>query len=66
VQQAVAKGVAGGRRADRAIREAEAKMVKSKKYRAWADTLSDSDKAKLSSGGVAAFLLAPTEEEPQQ
>jgi hypothetical protein len=66
VQQAVARGVAGGRRADRAIREAEAKMVKSKKYRAWADTLSDSDKAKLSSVGVAAFLLAPTEEEPQQ
>ena len=66
VQQAVAKGVAGGRRADRAIREAEAKMVKSKKYRAWSDTLSDSDKAKLSSVGVAAFLLAPTEEEPQQ
>ncbi len=66
IQQGVAKGVVQGRRTDKALQAAEAKLTKSKKYQAWADTLSDNDKARLTSFGVTQFLLAPQAQEQNQ
>jgi hypothetical protein len=66
IQQGVAKGVVTGRRADKALQAAEAKMMKSKKYQAWADTLSNNDKAKIASVGLTQFLLQPNAEDKKQ
>jgi hypothetical protein len=65
IQQGVATGVVTGRRADRALRAAEAKMMKSKKYQDWADTLSASDSAKIASVGLTQFLLQLNDEDKQ-
>ena len=42
------------------------KMMKSKKYQACADTLSNNDKAKIASVGLTQFLLQPNAEDKKQ
>lgn len=64
--EAIRKGVEAGTVSGSAkaarIADANKKLMRSERYKKWAETLSDSDKAKLSSVGAVNFILEASEE----
>lgn len=65
LRTSVANGVAQGRRLEKAAAESEKRVMQSAKYKRWAETLSESEKAKLAGAGLASFLINQNEE-PQK
>lgn len=65
LRNSVANGVAQGRRLERAAAESERRVMQSEKYKRWAETLKESERAKLAGAGLASFLINQNEE-PQQ
>lgn len=63
IRQGVEAGFVSGRAKAARIEAANKLLQRSKKYNAWANTLSDSDKAKLSSVGAVNFILETSEED---
>lgn len=63
IRQGVEAGYVSGRAKAARIEAANKLLGKSKKYQKWASTLSDSDKAKLSSVGAVNFILETSEQE---
>lgn len=63
IREGVEAGYVSGRAKSARIEAANKKLEKSKKYQDWANTLSESDKAKLSSVGAVNFILSQQEEE---
>ena len=66
LRSSVANGVAQGKRLEKAAAESEKRVMQSAKYKRWAETLNDSEKAKLAGAGLASFLVNQGEEEPQK
>lgn len=63
IRQGVEAGYVSGKARAARIEAANKLLVRSKKYQKWANTLSDSDKAKLSSLGAVNFILETSEQE---
>lgn len=63
VRRGVALGVADGKKASEAVRLAEKRLINTAKYKDWESTLKPEERAKLNAVGLAAFLLAPEQEE---
>lgn len=63
IREGVEAGYVSGRAKSARIEAANKKLARSKKYQDWANTLSESDKAKLSSVGAVNFILSQQEEE---
>jgi hypothetical protein len=63
IREGVEAGYVSGRAKSARIEAANSKLAKSKKYQDWANTLSESDKARLSSVGAVNFILNQQEEE---
>jgi hypothetical protein len=63
IRQGVEAGFVSGKAKAARIDAANKLLQRSKKYNAWANTLSDSDKAKLSSVGAVNFILETSEED---
>jgi len=63
ITDSVRSGVIEGGRITRKLKQAEKLMEKSEKYKAWADTLSESEKAQLASVGLISYLLDEQEVE---
>lgn len=61
VRRGVAEGVVTGRRASKALEQAEQKLMKSEKYKRWAQTLSKDELSAISSIGLTAWLTQPQE-----
>lgn len=64
IKQAVKDGVTEGNQKSDKLIKAEDLMKKSKKYKKWADSLSESQKAQIASVGLTSYLLNPEESEP--
>lgn len=62
LRNSVANGVAQGRKLEKAAAESEKRVMQSAKYKRWAETLSESEKAKLTGAGLAAFLVNQNDE----
>jgi hypothetical protein len=65
LRNSVANGVAQGKRLEKAAAASEKRVMQSEKYKRWAETLSESERAKLAGAGLASFLINQNEE-PQQ
>jgi len=63
IRQAVTDGVVDGKAISKKTEAMEKSLAKSKQYKEWADTLSESDKAKLASMGLTHYLLTQDEEQ---
>jgi len=61
IRTAVKDGVIDGAEASDRLRKAEAQFAKSKQYKRWAKALDESERAKLGSVGVSAYLLQDEE-----
>lgn len=62
IRGAVRDGVTEGAQVTNKLRAAEKQLAKSKQFKRWADTLNESESARLASLGVAAYLLSPSGE----
>lgn len=62
IRRGVAEGVVTGNKASKALQQAEQKFMKSKKYQAWADTLSSEELQAISSVGLTSFLTSQQQE----
>lgn len=62
LQRGVAEGVVTGKKASKALEAAEKNLMKSKKYQAWADTLSSVELQAISSVGLTSFLTSQQQE----
>ncbi len=65
IRRGVAEGVVTGNKASKALQQAEQKFMKSKKYQAWADTLSSEELQAISSVGLTSFLTSQQQEAKQ-
>lgn len=63
IREGVEAGYVSGRAKSARIEAANKKLAKSKKYQDWANTLSESDRAKLLSVGAVNFILESSDED---
>jgi hypothetical protein len=63
IRRGVAQGVVDGRRASESVRLAESRLKRTASYKAWQQTLTEGERAKLAGAGLAAFLLSQEEDE---
>jgi hypothetical protein len=56
IRKGVAEGVITGRKASEQLKRAESQLMKSQKYKAWANTLRKEELELISSVGLAAYL----------
>jgi histone H3/H4 len=61
IRRGVAQGVTDGKKATESIRLAESRLKRTASYKAWEQTLTESERAKLAGSGLAAFLLSQKE-----
>ena len=62
IRQSVKDGVIDGNNASKKLLDAESKLIKSKKYQKWVDTLTDNDRAALQ-GGLLGYLFSQEQEQ---
>lgn len=65
IREGVEAGYVSGRAKSARIEAANKKLARSKKYQEWANTLSESDKARLLSVGAVNFILESSEEDSE-
>jgi hypothetical protein len=58
IRRSVAQGVVQGNKQTKGAQLAEQRLAKKANYKAWEQTLTESEKAKIASVGVASFLLS--------
>lgn len=63
IRRGVAEGVITGNKASAGLKKAEAELMKSEKYKAWADTLSKDELETIAAVGLTAFLISQQEED---
>lgn len=62
IRQSVKEGVIDGSRASQKLLDAESKLMKSKRYQEWVNTLTDNDRAALQ-GGLLGYLFSQEQEQ---
>lgn len=65
IRRGVAEGVVTGKRASAALQDAEQKLMKSEKYKKWAQTLSRDEIGAISSIGLTAWLSGQERKPPK-
>jgi hypothetical protein len=62
IRQSVKDGVIDGNKASKQLLEAESKLMKTKRYQQWVNTLTDNDRAALQ-GGLLGYLFSQEQEQ---
>ena len=62
IRQSVKDGVVDGNKASQKLLDAESKLMKSKRYQEWVNTLTDNDRAALQ-GGLLGYLFSQEQEQ---
>jgi hypothetical protein len=62
LRNGVANGVAQGKALEKAAKASEKRVMDTAKFKSWADTLTEDERAKLFNVGVASFLMQQQEQ----